>query len=274
MRTLILSDIHLGLPGVAGLRPRRSAATLEPLLWGFSAVILNGDTADIHQPRCAPDAQRLLNELRESARRAKVEVVEVCGNHDVAETSRTHALLAGGSVLVSHGHAFSARMLPWVSATGEMNRRFAEALAHNPDTIEGAVRAANEGALVQWSDEHAADEPTALWSIGRSPARVLSVLRWWREYPRDAARFADRYSPQAKVVICGHSHRAGAWRIASAHGAPVRLILNTGSFSFPGRPFGAIVDEQEGTVELRRIHARQGRYELAPRSDANCWRIH
>ncbi len=274
MRTLIISDIHLGLPGLALRRPSRSAASLEPLFEGVSAVILNGDTADIHQPRFAPEAMRLLGALREMAGRMGVELVEVCGNHDATEGSRTHVLLAGGGILVSHGHAFSPRMLPWVPSTGAMSRRFAEMLAANPPTLDGVVRAANEGALVQWSEEASADEPTSIWSIARSPSRVLSVLRWWREYPRDAATFAERYAPESWCVVCGHSHRAGAWRIASRPGAMPRLVLNTGSFSFPARPFGVLVDEAAGEIQLRRVRASRGRYELEGRRAANCWRIH
>ncbi|MSR28997.1 MAG: hypothetical protein EXS03_05405 [Phycisphaerales bacterium] len=276
MRTLILSDIHLGLPDFPLSRLARSARTLEPLLEAADCVILNGDTADIHQPRLKDRALELYRELESMAERKGVQLLTVCGNHDVGLSPLTHVELESGAVLVTHGHAFSERMLPWVPASAEMNRVFRSAAEQYPKTVAGAVRSANDAAMVQWSDERSLEEPTALLAIGTQPMRVLSVLRWWREYPCDAARFAQRYSPATRFVVCGHSHRAGAWKIGAVGDASRRVILNTGSFGFPSRPAAAIVTStSEGSeIELRRISVRSGRYSLAPRSAPSSWRIH
>ena len=277
MRTLIRSDIHLGLPEPFPGRLGRSPATLSPLLEAADRVVLNGDAADTQHPSHRAQGIELLEQLAALATRKGVDLIRISGNHDVEETALTHIELARGKILVTHGHAFSASMLPWVPASGAMNRVFAEALGRNPPTVEGAVRAANDAALVQWSDERSVDEPTALLAIGLRPTRVLSVLAWWRKYPRDAARFAQRYAPSAQFVVCGHSHRAGAWSIATDGGAR-RWILNTGSFSFPSRPHAVIVTEEDGgagtSLEMRRIVQRRGGYTLAEESRASSWRIH
>ncbi len=276
MRTLVLSDIHLGLPEAFPGRLKRTPATLAPLLLVADRIILNGDTADTHDPRWRERGLAELGELGELAKAKGVELIRISGNHDVDWEALTHAELAEGAVLVTHGHAFSKSILPWVPASGEMNRVFAEALRNNPETAAGAVAAANHAALIQWSDERSLSEPTALVAIGTRPSRILSVLRWWRQYPFDAAEFAARYAPNAKFVVCGHSHRAGAWSVGTTASSEKRWIINTGSFGFPSRPHGVLIEETSAgaTLELRQILARGGRYELAGPTRASSWRIH
>ena len=65
-------------------------------------------------------------------------------------------------------------------------------------------------------------------------------------------------------MASGHSHRAGAWLVRG------RLVLNTGSFTFPGQPHAVTIDRDE--VALVPLARRGGEW----RQDAagrRAWRI-
>ena len=76
--TLIVSDLHLGLPAS---RPRDLLGVLEQ--WRFERLILLGDIFHDWSFRhlCA-DTWRLLAHIRHLSQRREAEVVWVLGNHD------------------------------------------------------------------------------------------------------------------------------------------------------------------------------------------------
>lgn len=274
-RTLILSDLHFGLPEVPCGRPPRTPSTLAPLLNEADHLVLNGDIADIHHERRGNHGMTLLDEWLSMIARAGIALTRINGNHDFDCSQRDFADLCGGAVFVTHGHAFGESMLPWTPAHRVVSDALREARARNPQTLEGDLAAAGEAAMAQWGEKISHNEPTALISIGMNPWRVARVLAWWRKFPREAAAYADRFRPTAQVVVCGHSHRAGAWSIGAERGMKPRRILNTGGFTFPSSPHAVLIDESasELRVQLRSIRVRAGRYELAPESSASCWRI-
>ncbi|MFM9179681.1 MAG: hypothetical protein ACKOV8_00295 [Phycisphaerales bacterium] len=75
------------------------------------------------------------------------------------------------------------------------------------------------------------------------PWMFPQVIGWWRMFPELSARFLERAAdarrgaghPDPVVVVSGHSHKGGAWQVRG------RLIVNTGSFTFPGRPHAATI---------------------------------
>ncbi|MSQ89909.1 MAG: hypothetical protein EXS01_00740 [Phycisphaerales bacterium] len=274
-RTLILSDLHLGMPEVPCGRPQRTPQSLAPLLDEADRLILNGDSADIHHNHRREPAVRMLEEFLALASRARICVTQVNGNHDDDPTHVDHIDLFDGAVFVTHGHAFGDSMLPWTPAHKVIGETMRIARARNPKTIEGFLRAAGEAAMAQWNDPAVHNEPTALISIGLNPWRVARVLTWWRAYPRAAAAFVDRFRPEAKLLVCGHSHRAGSWMVRNPRTGGVRHILNTGGFTFPSSPRAVVIDDSPTTlsIELRAILHRGGRYKLAPRASESCWRI-
>ena len=72
----------------------------------------------------------------------------------------------------------------------------------------------------------------------RDPGRLISVLRYWKECPDRALRFANTTGVQAPILVLGHSHNAGRWRREN------RTILNTGAFGFPGSPYAVVLDDR------------------------------
>ena len=103
------------------------------------------------------------------------------------------------------------------------------------------------------------------------PWSMPLVIGYWRMFPELAVRFLERSGGPAatggarpRIVVCGHSHRAGAWFLRG------HLVLNTGSFTFPGRPHVVTVHGDE--VSLAPLVRRGGEW----RQDAaarRCWRI-
>ncbi len=270
----------MGMPKVAFASPPRTSQSLAQVIGACDHLILNGDTAETLHMQRREASLRLVDELLESASRAGVALTRINGNHDFDAGGIDFVELFGGAVFVTHGHAFSESILPWTAAAGAIARELVRARERNPKSMEGFLRAASEAAAVQWSDPRTYKEPSALLSIGLHPTRVAKVLAWWRRYPQDAARFADRFRPACSVIVCGHSHRGGAWQVQSidsaASPAPAaRQILNTGSFTFPSSPRAVVIDASasEISVELRAVIHRGGRYLLAPRVEASCWRI-
>ena len=274
-RTLILSDLHLGFPDVPCGRPLRTAEALAPLLESADHLILNGDTAEIHHILHKEQAARLLDATLDLVARTGISVTRINGNHDFDLAQPNFVDLFGGEILVTHGHAFSDSMLPWTPAHKVMTRTLLAARERNEKTLEGFLAAAGEASLAQWNEPATYREPTALVSIGLHPMRVAKVLTWWRKFPRDAARFVDRFRPDAKFVICGHSHRAGTWMVGATSTGIPRHIINTGSFTFPSSPRAVLIDDSptDLSVEIRAIRHRGGRYMLASRVEASCWRI-
>ncbi len=274
-RTLILSDLHLGLPEVPCGRPARTPDSLAPLLNNCDHLVLNGDIADVHNVHRRENGMALLDQLLGMIGRAGILLTRVNGNHDFDASQKNFVDLYGGVVFVTHGHAFGASMLPWTPAHRVVRETLRAARARNDKTLEGDLAAAGEAAMAQWSEARSHNEPTALISIGLNPWRVARVLAWWRTFPREAARYAERFRPEAQIVVCGHSHRAGIWSIASAQSAAPKRVLNTGGFTFPSSPHAVVIDDdaRELLVQMRAIRARRGRYELAAESPVSCWRI-
>ncbi len=274
-RTLILSDLHLGLPDVPCGRPPRTPETLAPLFQASDRVILNGDTADIHHIHHREQALKLLDATLNLAARCGVSVTRINGNHDYDPAQLDFVDLFDGAILVTHGHAFSDSMLPWTPAHKIISRTLFTARERNEKTLEGFLAAAGEASMSQWNEPVTYTEPTALISIGLNPFRVAKVLAWWRKYPREAAHFVDRFRPAAKLLVCGHSHRAGSWLVGATPTSTRRHVINTGGFTFPSSPRAVLIDDSatELSVELRAIRHRGGRYVLDSRVETSCWRI-
>jgi len=263
-RTLILSDLHLGRPdGV------RRAVELELLLEPGSTVILNGDTAELHHPAYQTIAEDELGALQAIAATRGVHLKLLSGNHDPLLSGQRMLTLAQGQILVTHGDAFHPAVAPWSVSAPAMRRAWEETMRSTPaalrDSSDTVFNAARDAAIAEWLDNgHGATQST-LGRIAVRPWSAVMIAWYWMRYPRLACRFAAKYAPQARILVVGHSHRAGRWRVGC------RTVLNTGSFSFPGRPCAAIL--QGDTVSLwpvgRAAQTHLPRYSLAARPVAS-----
>src|SRR4051812_2337227 len=107
-RYIILSDLHLGKdPG--RLRP----GMLRGIWRRGDHLIINGDLAEVHDPRYQVEARRLTLELQEICEADGVTLTLLAGNHDPGLSDRRHLFLHGGDVLVTHGDAVTPSVAPW-----------------------------------------------------------------------------------------------------------------------------------------------------------------
>ncbi|XAL98634.1 hypothetical protein OT109_13725 [Phycisphaeraceae bacterium D3-23] len=235
-RTLILSDTHLGKGGAV------TAQSLAPLWRGFDRVVFNGDTAEVQMPRHREQAERELWHLRELADRDSVELVLICGNHDAHVSELQSLALLNGRVRVTHGHALHPGIAPWTPAGAPMAKMSNEQLAALPSEsaacldsrLSVAQRVAAEGFALDPSTQR--DGGLRLRDLATHPWYAAKVVQYWLNAPRMASDFAERYCPEARVLIVGHSHRHGIWRRKG------RTIINTGCYGFPGRPRAVVVE--------------------------------
>ncbi len=249
-RTLILSDLHLGRG--PELPVADTIAAFAPLWRDVDRLVLNGDSAEIHHPRTWGRAARCFMQLIDRCDEDGVELVVLSGNHDPWLSDRRHLSLAGGSVLVTHGDAMHPAVAPWSPAAGRMRRAHDRAVASLPgeirDRLEGRLLAAQHASFAEWEDEatlrREAKRSTVVNMLLR-PWSFLQVLAYWHAFPRLAAEFASAHAPEAQIIVTGHTHRPGLWRVGP------RTVLNTGSFVAPTRPRAVLVDG--GRVSLHRV---------------------
>ena len=77
------------------------------------------------------------------------------------------------------------------------------------------------------------------------PWRPLYILKTWWETPARAVALARVFRPRARLVLLGHTHRAGCWHVGP------RVVMNTGGFI----PAGGLmlIDLADGHLTSRRI---------------------
>lgn len=265
VRTLILSDLHLGRGwSASGTRP--AIESLAELWQDVDHLVLNGDVAEIHHPKLWATAARSLMHLIDRCDHDGVALTVLSGNHDPWLSSRRHLLLAGGRVLVTHGDVMHPAVAPWSPAAGRMRRAYHAAVDRLPreirDRLEGRLDAARHASFAEWDDEEAIREEAGRSTVGQMlmrPWSIAQVLLYWRAFPRLAADFAAAHTPEADIVVTGHTHRPGRWRIGD------RVVLNTGSFVAPVRPRAVLLADD--AISLHRIVRHRDSWLRLPRAD-------
>jgi predicted phosphodiesterase len=255
--TLIISDTHLGRPGKA------TAAMLRPVWQGVDELVINGDAAEVQIPWLRAGAVRELEKLEDLTRRDGVRLTLISGNHDAYLTDRRYLELSGGDVLVMHGDALHPAVAPWTRSAKAMHKLTARALADadpdERDTLRTRLAVAQHVGHSEFLEEYVLSSrgEGGVWHAIRRPWEVPRVLAYWRQEPGLALRFIERHTPRTKFLILGHSHRAGVWQRGG------RTIINTGAFTFPGRPWCALVSDDtlrvERLVKTRNTFERGGK---------------
>lgn len=251
-RLRIFSDLHFR-------DPRSTVQDLErfaPLLGDADRIVFNGDSIDTHVPAQA----RHLGELRAFAGRGGRETIWLSGNHDPDISEQAELLLLDERLWITHGDVFFDTIAPWCHHAAELRRRFAAAAAPLAEAerhrVETRLRLHRQ--IVHAMPERAElspDGPVAslrrLAQIVFPPRRPLEMLRAWAVTPRLVAAVARAQRPRAQVVVLGHTHYPGVWRVPVERGRPPLVVVNTGSFT---RPFGGAFVEIEGErLRVRRI---------------------
>ncbi len=241
-RIVILSDTHMGRPDALV----RSPQMLRPLWQGASAVVFNGDVAEIHDPRCRIKAARLVLQMHDLCERDGVEPTLLSGNHDPYISDVRHLLLGDGSVFVTHGDVLHPAIAPWTPSAAKVRRAHDRAMAKLEPEARGKLAArlsvSQHTAHEYWDEYEHALQHSATRQLMLRPWMALQVLWYWHNIPGMAQRFAQEHAPEAKFFIFGHTHRQGIWQRGGL------TLINTGSFGFPGRPRGVVIEDRRLSV--------------------------
>lgn len=266
-RILIISDTHMARPQHVGHAP--AAEQLVPLIEsGIARLIVNGDAAELHHLSMRGDAARQVLRLFELCDQADVELTLISGNHDPHLSDLRHLSLCDGAVFLTHGDILHPAVAPW-SEDAEFNRRaVADALAAlDPDErhrLETRLSAFQHAAHLTWLNlDRMTSGRHAVLDLLKRPLAIVRMLHYWATLPALADRFVTQYAPDCRFFLFGHAHRPGIWRRSG------RTLINTGSFSLPGRPRAVLIDPDAADLAVYRILRRDDGCRLAERPIAN-----
>ena len=251
-RIVILSDLHMGKTDAMV----RSPKMLQPLWQGASGLVVNGDVAEVHDPRYQVKAAEDVLELHDLCESDRVDLTLLSGNHDPYISDIRHLLLHNKSVLITHGDALHPAIAPWCPSASLVREAHDKALSQlepeSRDELLGRLSVTQHAANEHWESYERSLQQSALHDILLRPWMVFQVLDYWRKVPQLAQSFVSQYAPKAKFFVFGHTHRQGVWRRGDL------TLINTGSFGFPGRPRGVVIEGN--TLSVYRIHGRNGAF--------------
>ncbi len=246
-RTLILSDTHLAGNGQGAVR----ADLLRPLWQGADELIINGDLAELSDPKWRADAARQVIQLQELCEDDGVRLTLLSGNHDPMLTDRRFLRLCQGEVFLTHGDMLHPAISPWTSHAGQLRELHENALKQleliDRAQLDQQAMAAAHASNLKWDHlaEHAAPQRGALYRKADMARKVAKVLWFWHRLPKLAAGFARRYAPDARFFIFGHIHRAGVWHFGE------QTIINTGSYHYPCNPHAVVIEGR--TLSMHKV---------------------
>lgn len=261
---VVLSDLHLGHPATYLHDP----AQLMPLMGPARTAIFNGDTFEQLNIKRRRGAERLMRRLIELCVDRGIRPFVLSGNHDTLASSAHYLDLFDGRVFLTHGDTLHESVAPWsreAPAVLAERRRLERTLP--PWSVAGAELDIDDYlALTKKSELVAAlydrETPEGLaaqgYMVGKfafKPWRIVLALSYWARVGHWAREFADRYRPNAKLFLFGHSHRPGVWMGRGL------TVVNTGSFQPLSRPLVVHMDDRKAVVH--RTKFRRHEYHLA-----------
>jgi len=263
MRTLILSDLHLGSRST---RAPAHLAALERLCREFDRVILNGDTLDrFEAPGVCAENDRLASQARAAlcSRTGPAEFLR--GNHDPALSERNWIYLESSQTLVFHGDCIQDMTHPsrkqdkllaaylaraWKSRGGRPTE-FLKLVDIYRD-LQNEFLIANP----QIYDRHS--KAFYLLRALIPPHRPLQIFSYWHRAPGMVARLAKSFDRPVKTAVVGHSHRGGDWTLDGVR------VLNTGSFMPLSKPMAVIADGAHVSIHALQPLLRERTFVSAP----------
>ena len=255
----ILSDLHLAHPGSSIADVSQISALLE----GASTLILNGDTSEERLKRVKADAERQVKELRAMCASAGVELVLLRGNHDPHGPELGSLDLCDGSVFVTHGDILFKHVSPWshsahkaIAALEEIEKEYPPDYRDDLEqTLEVSRRVILAMSVFQPKAKHGfKGRLKTLFSQAWPPTRPLKILKVWADGPRLAHGVRNRYRPEAKVIVVGHTHRAF---VSRKNG---KIAINTGALMPLAKSYA--VDIADGEVTVRKIVEQSDQFVL------------
>ncbi len=249
-KTLILSDIHF----CKWSSTVTSVHQLRPLWKGFDALILNGDTSELHSAKHSKASMLAADEIKTTTRDDGVHLTMICGNHDPTISNTEYVWFHNKKTLVFHGHAPIKGVAPWSWRCKHIAEKNKQHLINADDVFEEQLQATRIGSTLAATGAFKQHRPKSLHMLMLSIPAVYKILRCWWSYPSLVAKWAEQYAPSARLVITGHTHHAGIW---NRNGI---IIINTGCFGFPSHPRAVIIDDD--SIIVKRLSKRGGVYEL------------
>jgi len=240
-RTVILSDLHMGRPNHGVADP----AMLRSLWQGADELVLNGDSAEVHDRTYRGNAARMMLKLQDMCEEDGVRLAVLSGNHDPLITDRRYLRLHAGEVFVCHGDMLHPAISPWTDHARRLTELHNEAKASlDPDAVaslDGQLDISQHASSRNWDHiggDHPKRPPSAARDYLNKFIKYAKVAWYWHTLPQRAIQFARQYTPDSRFFIFGHIHRAGVWRFGH------QTMINTGSYHCPRNPHAVVLDDQ------------------------------
>jgi predicted phosphodiesterase len=249
-RTIVISDIHF-------LRRAQSAPEmLSPIFDSCDHLVVNGDLVEYHQEEVIAEAERVIEEMHRLAERHGTRLSLLAGNHDHDISDERAITFAERKIVITHGDAFHTMIAPWARHAPLIRAAWVEARRsqgrdEDDETIEDRFDATRIASIAEWKAEQQTGAHTTLKTMLCRPRIIWRILRYWKESPELARRFGARFYPEATHMITGHSHRQNIDRRRQP------TVINTGSFTFPGRPRCVVLEgDALKVLRLKKVDER------------------
>ena len=232
MATLrIFSDLHLGHPASTIDR----VGMLRPLFDGIDGIWFNGDTVETCSGLLATESLAALGELTRTLESLGIRWETLPGNHDPDRGGPALRELENGEVVVTHGDMCFRYGSPWSPWVPKIMHKLVEA-EQELGGYEQADDLADRARLAQAYAYAFQPRPRKFTgALGKletikhaawPPTTPLAILNVWINGPEMVAKWMEQFTPAAKVLVMGHTHRPGLWFrrvmagavLASAHG--------------------------------------------------------
>ncbi len=234
-----------------------------PLFDGAGRIWFNGDTVETCSDVLREESLGMLGDLRDRLVQDGRDPVLLPGNHDPDREGPSWMTLEDGEILVTHGDMcfrYGSPWSPWVQRikerlhTVEVTRGGWE----NARTLEQRAALARDYAFAFQPRPRRytglAGKLETLLHAAWPPSTPLTILKIWTQGPEMVARWMEEFAPAAKVLIMGHTHRAGCWFRRG------KWIINTGAFHPMTAPH--VVEHSPGKLELRRFVMKAGEWRM------------
>ncbi len=242
-RVRVLSDLHLA-------HERSEAPTPEQLLrlmQGVDILVIAGDLAESRESQWQESGLSMREGLQALCRQNGVTLIPLAGNHD-PDAGPLLLKLWGGKVAIMHGHALYKQGSPWgweylmhkdifhacVARYPNCNSSLTERLELSAEICQLTVP------IMQRHDKVSNRHLRSLLHCFYPPQRPLAIVWSWLTCGWRSNAFAERFFPEAEVVILGHFHRSGRWQYGK------RTIVNTGAWYKHATPY--VADLQDGRL--------------------------
>lgn len=242
---VVLSDLHLGHPASYLVEPEM----ILPLLGNARTLIVNGDCCEQISLPYRDDAREKIGKLIDLCADRGVGTLLLTGNHDPLISNLHHLDLLDGQVFLTHGDMLHPQVAPWSREGPIMGAERSRILRHEPEpeSLEEELYLTKRSTLVASvypPEIHRGfiARVELLSRFAMKPWRIVRTLDYWGNVSHYCHAIRERHRPNAKLMLIGHTHRAGIWQTHDF------TIVNTGSYHLLSKPLAVHFDEHRAVV--------------------------